>query len=638
MAKAAVVELASSTLGRVQSNVKFKRKTPSELRGEQLKRRNVELPVNAQTVPLLFSDRVNLGMTNDPQKPESKVPKYISTRVTEVYPVKKSIERCGLRNGKERLKGPSVLGKASNGIYIPQKDSYGLNNSCVNSNFPPTGVASLSCDKADNLHVSERYDPSAKENGDQGFRKIEKCSQSALRNVVELHLGNEKISDSSKVDMQKALKGLVACDIPPISGSSADSSGKNSDLPSVSSRNFNSEIHIPGQRAPLDFTLKTTLRLVSSSSVKWCHKLSATPAAIGHCSSMLFCNMKQRFDCASGPDADGDTMYTKALHSWVYPQSSLPASIISVMALSAVKGEKDFLAKRQQDWEDSFRNLYYMLRKNMCNIFYVYTTQFIVLFIGGDFSGKKHSCNAYLSQSTRGLRSLLKRHDIQFSMPLCCAEVEQTTEDDLAELSEIEKRNLGQTVQMDSMDEVDNSSQSLLAFIGNAKVHGLYDFLLNYRFFLSSFTAVDVPVLYAPAPFQNASLSVPEVKCREMKRADVVPSSSGSDAEGPGANLGSSAISTCYSIEIKDTVLPPWTVSAICAAMSSGGKSFESSFTTETSSIGLNIALDSICQKSDASTDSLGIPEAIPSLHLRSAALRCLKYSKGSYIAYTTHV
>lgn len=31
-------------------------------------------------------------------------------------------------------------------------------------------------------------------------------------------------------------------------------------------------------------------------------------------------------------------------------------------------------------------------------------------------------------------------------MPLCCVEVEQTTEDDLVELSEIEKQNLGQVL------------------------------------------------------------------------------------------------------------------------------------------------------------------------------------------------
>jgi hypothetical protein len=32
--------------------------------------------------------------------------------------------------------------------------------------------------------------------------------------------------------------------------------------------------------------------------------------------------------------------------------------------------EIDFLRKRQLAWEDSFRSLYYMLRNNVCNVFY----------------------------------------------------------------------------------------------------------------------------------------------------------------------------------------------------------------------------------------------------------------------------
>jgi len=56
-------------------------------------------------------------------------------------------------------------------------------------------------DRADSLNILERSDSSAKESGEQGFRRIEKCNQSALRNVVELHLGNEKPSDSADVDM-----------------------------------------------------------------------------------------------------------------------------------------------------------------------------------------------------------------------------------------------------------------------------------------------------------------------------------------------------------------------------------------------------------------------------------------------------
>uniref|UniRef100_A0A453Q525 Uncharacterized protein n=1 Tax=Aegilops tauschii subsp. strangulata TaxID=200361 RepID=A0A453Q525_AEGTS len=39
-------------------------------------------------------------------------------------------------------------------------------------------------------------------------------------------------------------------------------------------------------------------------------------------------------------------------------------------ALIKYMRENEFLLKRYQDWEDLFQNLYYMLRKNLLNIFY----------------------------------------------------------------------------------------------------------------------------------------------------------------------------------------------------------------------------------------------------------------------------
>ncbi|CAL9053314.1 unnamed protein product [Musa banksii] len=126
----------------------------------------------------------------------------------------------------------------------------------------------------------------------------------------------------------------------------------------------------------------------------------------------------------------------------------------------------------------------------------------------------------------------------------------------------------------------------------------------------------------------------------------VIPSSCGSDTEDFETISGSSARGICYSIEIKDTVLPPWIVCGICAAMSSDGRSFESTFTTEPMSAGLNVALNCLCCDNDVpkqsintsvdTDDALGIPDAVLIPRLSGALLRRLKYTDGAFIANIT--
>ncbi|KAM7261646.1 hypothetical protein ACFE04_020723 [Oxalis oulophora] len=258
----------------------------------------------------------------------------------------------------------------------------------------------------------------------------------------------------------------------------------------------------------------------------------------------------------------------------------------------------------------------------------VCTSQLIVMFTGG-LGITKRCCNAYISQSTQSLRSLLKEHGICFTMPLCHSKLEQVTTEDLVELSEMEKHNLGQTRRLSSSSsDVDNTPQSLLAFSGNSSVHGLFDFLLNYRSLLTFSSAVDVPALYSPFPFQNAALSTPEVKCTEMKRADR------SYREGPTEDVSSSL---SFSIEIKDAYIPPWIISSVCAVMGFEDRSFEASFTTVHTSVGLNAALRLDSENTDKElqvTDhAFGINGATVAPFSCSGFLKGLKYCSGSYDA-----
>lgn len=626
MAQAAVEPALNggSLIGRQPVVPRMKRKTPSELRGEQLKRRTSE-KLGDDLLPSATLDRSNNGLRNTEQQ---KISKYINTRVTEVFPVRKA-RNLGKENSKDVLQNNEKVSKFVNGT--------------------PASIfasSSLLCGHGDTAKLDTLVP--TMEAAKPGFKKVEKCSENALRSVSELHVGDEKQTGSNKFDMEKVLKGFGARDAFVASGLNGPN-GQVGGTVSKPSDVCPSKITVPGEKAPLDFTLKTSLQFVSSSSVKWCHKLntsfgrSSITGAIGQ-SCPRGC---QNLEC-SKLESKKEFLFSKALQSWVYPQSLLPSSIISAM-LSSTAGESDFLLKRHQDWEDSFQNLYYMLRKNMLNIFYVYTTQFVALFISGSCLEKKQSSNAYLSQSTRGLRSLLRKHGVCFSMPLCSTEVEQATEDDLIELSEIERRNVGQALHLDALSDVDNTTQSLLSFTGNENVHGLYDVLLNYKSLLNSLSAVDVPVLYSPQPFQNGCLHIPEVKCREMRRADM--SSGGFDTE-QGSAFASTAGNVCYSMEVKDAVLPPWVVSGLCAAMSLDATSFDLTIATEPSSMGLNVALDSMgttttdVQPEESTPSSCSapttplvgaVPDAalVPALH--SASLRRLTYTDGGgYVAHTT--
>ncbi|KAM7499997.1 hypothetical protein LguiA_024411 [Lonicera macranthoides] len=587
-----------------------KRKTPSELRGEQLKRKNIVELVDESSVPVLGSAWNANGAASGLKKSDlSKNPRYIDTRMDELFPVRKNSTRFRLLSRKENAKENILVDHSAT-----------IRNSSTPSDLTAESQPQISCPQ------ESLKDRTSK----QAYSTTEKCCESTFRSVTELSLGGEKFSGLSTVDMDKALKGLVACEPPLVSASAKEDSARTGDC---TLQNFCSEFHIPCQKIPLDFTLKSTMWVVSSSSVNWFHRLI-------NCGT--FNVMAQH---KSGTDYFGDQISTqlsnpKTLHSWVYPQSSLPPSVISALTLS---GQADFLSKRQSAWEDAFRSLYYMLRKKVCNLFYVCTQQFVVMFTGcDDLKEAKCACNAYISQSTRGLRSLLKEHGVCFSMPLCHSKVEQVTAEDLVELSEIEKHNLGQTRRLGSVYEVDNSPQSLLVFSGNTNVHGLYDFLLNYRFILNSLTGMDVPVLYSPVPFESASLSAPEVRCKEVKRADHMSFPVKEPSKMAETNKGSLS-SVCYSIEIKDAYLPPWIISTVCDAMGSQGSSFEASFVTEPMSIGLNVGLDDVvCQEADddAKVDErsrricvFGVPDAIYSPHLRSASLKGLKYCNGSYTA-----
>ncbi|QCD79515.1 Donson [Vigna unguiculata] len=602
MAKVAKPSSHRIVSGPLKSGPMVKKKTPSELRGELLKRASF-LDNNAGSPPSLADPAKTTEVSNGLKRTGLwKPPRYTDTRVNEVFAVKKP--KFKIASGKENSMESPSFEQTSN-----------LKNLSV--------FSTLEAKRQQENFCSETSDVSTQTGKDsvlQPCQTFEKCSQGRFRSVSELSTAVDTFCGSGAIDLGKALRGLAAPEEHDANDKTADFADGHPVL-----GNLLSECTLPGQKVPLDLTLKNSMRIVSSS-VNWSVMCGTMPQLSFQNSYLKNQNVRGSY----------------GLHSWMYPQSILPPSLISVLSSSTSDGELDFLRKRQVAWEESFRDLYYMLRKDICGLFYVCTVQFVVMFTGGDSSGKsKCSCNAYISQSTQGLRSLLREYDVCFSMPFCHSKGERVATEDLVELSEIEKQNLGQIRRLRSFSEVDNSPQSLLVFRGNNNVHALYDFLLNYRFLLTSLSSMDIPVLCSPVPFQNSALSSPDIKCTETRRAEDIAASYNGSIWKYGESIQGSSNGLC-TIEIKDALLPPWIICRICALMSSEGRSFEASFATDFNSVGLNVALKSICEKvkSEAVVDSesvqtqintFGIPEALVTPQMCSSSLKGVRYSDGSY-------
>lgn len=599
------------------SKTTLKRKIPSELRGELLKKKN-SLELSAKSPSVTSFTRNPDGAVSGTMKSDTlKTARF--ARIDAHYPATK-ISRllCRKENIKENIPSNCVGSMKNSSLASDSTAKHQVQDSCLKGPVASEGGS----------NTSRQFNNSS-----------EKCTTNTFKSVRERSLGGGMSQDSSSVDMGKALKGLVSCEH---RAASATLSEPMHGAGNIAPQRL-SEIHIPGQKIPLDLTLKTSMRVLSSSSVNWFHRL-VNCATLNDMGLFLHEGVQDQSMTSAQPTCTSQIKSHGGFHSWVHPQSSLPHVAISALT-SAIGGQLDFLSKRQQAWEDSFRSLYFMLRKKRCRLFYVCTVQFVVLFtISGGPNKTKDSCYAYVSQSTRNLRSILKEYDVSFSMPLCHSKVEEVSAEDLVELSVIVKNNLGKTQAMESMAGVDNTPQSLLMFAGK-NVHALYDFLLNYRSFYTPLTGSDVPVLYSPVPFENAALSAPEVRCKQVRRVDHMSSQlkeSNIDSE----PFRSSSTGICYSVEIKDAYLPPWVISGVCNAMRSNGGEFQASFVTESTSVALNAGLDIMSnnelpsQQAEAveENDCFGIPNSTLSLQRHSAFLKGLKYGDSSYTAFLSPI
>ncbi|KAK9881947.1 hypothetical protein WA026_018141 [Henosepilachna vigintioctopunctata] len=308
---------------------------------------------------------------------------------------------------------------------------------------------------------------------------------------------------------------------------------------------------------PIDWALKTKIRLLSLKPFPWNQKLKLSEEASG-VTGFARCLGSSSVTYL---DASPNAKFHQCCLYWQQP--SLPWVKLFPRSTSKSVGNSVSIANNpqirdslQKAWFDSLRSLFQLIRTKQCPYFYVCANNFTVLFRAAGISGYSE-VHALVSPTTRGFRKLLKSEDIEFQMPLKKKRMSDqgydTMDTTYSESTQdmTEQQNLDDEDDEDNDDlwlksmginqddikqikytqqkivhkaecEVDNSEQSLVLIEGT-EVHSFYNFLLNCKSIvaLTGPLAGIPPTLLAPVAFNGATLNGLKVRENKVKVDDV---------------------------------------------------------------------------------------------------------------------
>lgn len=167
---------------------------------------------------------------------------------------------------------------------------------------------------------------------------------------------------------------------------------------------------------PVDWTLKTKMKLLSRKPFPFNHKLKMSEEASGLTSFV------RSLDVSDSPDASIKAQFHQCCLYWqqpvlpwleLYPRKARTKTKSDSTMISSVQTVREGL---RVAYTDSLRSLFQLLRTKQCPYFYLCANHYTVLFRAAGIGGFSE-IHALITPSTRGLRQMLKQKDIEYSMP-----------------------------------------------------------------------------------------------------------------------------------------------------------------------------------------------------------------------------
>ncbi|XP_028968088.1 protein downstream neighbor of son homolog [Galendromus occidentalis] len=269
---------------------------------------------------------------------------------------------------------------------------------------------------------------------------------------------------------------------------------------------------------PIDWCLKSKVRFSSSKQLPWSGMLKTTEEANGTTGFVRVLH-KQK-------DASAQAKIHQSCMYWQHP--SLPW-----VPLFPRQGNKRFEGSQlvdgrfhealQQDFRQSFKSLYQLLKARQCAFFYLCGPEFTVLFRAAGVCAFTE-IHALISPTTKGFRSSLKEKGIDFQMPFRRddrpdSEEQESPDDTKDDEDFFESLGLAQdgfpaivAHKVRKAFDTDSGQASCVVVLGNG-AQALFNHLLNTDLSIGVGSQAGIPpTLLSPVAFHGASLRSQKIR------------------------------------------------------------------------------------------------------------------------------